>query len=77
MHRVAKLGFQKVLMVVGPMQTSLPNYDWAKGVYPQMTAALGALHALYKVRNTVICVCFSLPITRYLHDVLSIAPPSP
>ncbi len=38
-----------VLLVVGPMKTALTSFKWAQDIYPKMTAALGALHALYVV----------------------------
>uniref|UniRef100_A0A5K3EPN3 CYTOSOL_AP domain-containing protein n=1 Tax=Mesocestoides corti TaxID=53468 RepID=A0A5K3EPN3_MESCO len=47
LQKCHSLGFKQVLMVVGPMQTALPSFDWAHGDYPKMTAALGALYTLY------------------------------
>uniref|UniRef100_A0A5K3EPU9 CYTOSOL_AP domain-containing protein n=1 Tax=Mesocestoides corti TaxID=53468 RepID=A0A5K3EPU9_MESCO len=48
MRRVHNLGFQRVLLVIGPLMTAHHSFDWAFGDYPKMSAALGGLHYLFK-----------------------------
>nr|AGC52719.1 leucyl aminopeptidase [Spirometra erinaceieuropaei] len=46
-ERCHSLNLKKILLVVGPFKTALSDFAWAQGIYPKITAALGALHALY------------------------------
>ncbi|VDN23213.1 unnamed protein product [Dibothriocephalus latus] len=47
LERCYKLGLKNILLVVGPFKTALSDFNWARGIYPKLTAAMGALHALY------------------------------
>ncbi|VDM00379.1 unnamed protein product [Schistocephalus solidus] len=47
LRMVIAMKLRKILLVVGPMLTALPHYNWAMKHNPKLTAALGALHSLY------------------------------
>ncbi len=43
------LKFRKPLFVIGKFATKMANQKWAEGLWPKLTALLGALHELYVV----------------------------
>ncbi len=43
------LKFRKPLFVIGKFSTKMANQKWAEGLWPKLTALLGALHELYVV----------------------------
>ncbi len=43
------LKLRKPLFVIGKFSTKMANQKWAEGLWPKLTALLGALHELYVV----------------------------
>ncbi len=76
--RMIGLKFRKPLFVIGKFSTKMTNQKWAEGLWPKLTALLGALHELYVVSLDALNLKHKHPsLSLYSHCKFAKAGPKP